>query len=59
MTESCDNCRFMRVIEGTPTLAKRELCCRRAPMPPTYGNSAYPFAQVPSVRWCGEWELKK
>jgi hypothetical protein len=58
MTESCDNCRFMKVIEGTQNLAKKELCCRYAPRPDT-DTGIRPLVFVPMARWCGEWELKK
>lgn len=53
--QSCDNCRFMRVVGGTPTLAKRELCCRYAPRPDA-DATLRPWVLVPMVRWCGEWE---
>lgn len=54
MTESCDTCRFMRIL-GTPEVAIRQLCCRYAPRPDTPLDTC-PWVLTPAVRWCGEWE---
>lgn len=51
--QSCDNCRFMRVLTS-----ERKTCCRYAPRPTIEMDraSAKPLALTPYVNWCGEWE---